>query len=96
MWLSFGFHTLVVTQLAPYVLQAYVSIAEQCWLEDPAARPTFSQLVLQLQQLLQQEDALQDEVEAVYGDVVGGWQSGGNSSEGAAGAEGEEEQPQQL
>jgi hypothetical protein len=40
-------------------LQAYAAIAEQCWQEEPAARPTFAQLVDQLQQLQQQEDALQ-------------------------------------
>jgi hypothetical protein len=40
-------------------LQAYAAIAEQCWQEEPAARPTFAQLVEQLQQLQQQEDALQ-------------------------------------
>ena len=70
----------------PHVLcvQAYAAIAQQCWQEDPAARPTFEQLVLLLQQLQQQEAALQDEVAAVYEGVVAGWQLGG-SSDGAAG-----------
>lgn len=72
-------------QFGPMVPKAYAAIAQQCWQEDPAARPTFEQLVVLLQQLQQQEHALQDEVAAVYEGVVAGWQSGG-SSDGAAGA----------
>eukprot|EP00882_Tetradesmus_deserticola_P001883 GHRQ01002019.1.p1 GENE.GHRQ01002019.1~~GHRQ01002019.1.p1 ORF type:complete len:668 (+),score=301.75 GHRQ01002019.1:1063-3066(+) len=68
------------------VPKAYTAIAEQCWQDDPADRPTFAQLLVQLQQLEQQEDALQDEVAAAYGSVVGDWQTGGSDA-GAAGAE---------
>ncbi|WIA09496.1 hypothetical protein OEZ85_008896 [Tetradesmus obliquus] len=60
-------------QFGPMVPKAYAAIAQQCWQEDPAARPTFEQLVLLLQQLQQQEHALQDEVAAVYEGVVAGW-----------------------
>ncbi|KAF6257949.1 hypothetical protein COO60DRAFT_1626631 [Scenedesmus sp. NREL 46B-D3] len=70
------------------VPKAYAAVAEQCWQEDPADRPTFAQLLAQLQQLQQQEEALQDEVEEAYRGVVGAWETGGSDAVAA----GKEEQ----
>lgn len=44
------------------MLQAYASLAEQCWRADASTRPSFAQLVVALEGLLQQHEALQVEV----------------------------------
>lgn len=66
------------------LLQAYAALAERCWTEDPAARPTFAQIIMQLQVLLDREDQLQDEVETVYKNVVEDWCDDGNTQDASA------------
>eukprot|EP00775_Hariotina_reticulata_P010179 gene10179-10339_t len=46
------------------VSKAYADLARRCWLEDPAARPSFGELVLELEELLQQAAALQESAAA--------------------------------
>lgn len=48
----------------PNTPKAYASLAEQCWQADPAVRPTFAQLVVQLQQLLEQHEVLQAKLDS--------------------------------
>jgi serine/threonine protein kinase len=50
--------------------QAFAQLAEGCWEEDPASRPTFAQITAQLEQLLSKEDELQEEVSAAYSSVL--------------------------
>lgn len=47
----------------PGVPKYYASLAEQCWQADADARPSFVQLVVALEGLLQQHESLQKEVD---------------------------------
>lgn len=52
------------------VPQPYKDLAEACCLEEPQQRPTFGQIVQQLQGLLQQAEDLQQQAGALFGELV--------------------------
>jgi hypothetical protein len=54
-------------------VQAYAQLAQACWLEDPAARPTFTKIVQELEQMLAQSAALQREADLAWTDISGFW-----------------------
>ncbi|GFR46725.1 hypothetical protein Agub_g8348 [Astrephomene gubernaculifera] len=52
-------------EFPPHVPKQLVDMAEACWAADPTIRPTFEQLVVQLDELLEKAEDLQAEQEAV-------------------------------
>jgi hypothetical protein len=57
-------------QFGRAVPQQYRALAESCCLEEPQDRPTFDQIVGQLQGLLSQAESLQQETGALFGELV--------------------------
>jgi hypothetical protein len=55
------------------VLQGYVELAKACWEENPSARPTFQDIVQQLNDLLPQASDMQQELEGLWQELRGSW-----------------------
>jgi hypothetical protein len=50
-----------------------VDLAKACWEEDPRARPTFPDIVQQLNDLLPQASEMQQELEGLWQELRGSW-----------------------
>jgi hypothetical protein len=57
-------------RFGPAVPQQYKTLAEACFLEDPQARPTFEQIVEELQGLLLQAAELQQQAGALFEELI--------------------------
>ena len=56
-----------------FLSQAYVQLAQACWLEDPTARPTFTKIAQELEQMLAQVTQLQQEADTAWTGISGFW-----------------------
>jgi hypothetical protein len=50
-------------QFPPFLPPAYVALAQRCWARSTTARPSFEQAAAELQEMLQQAEALQHNME---------------------------------
>jgi hypothetical protein len=50
-------------QFPPFLPPAYVALAQRCWARSTTARPSFEEVAAELQEMVQQAEALQHNME---------------------------------